>query len=273
MLPCSLAIESVRMSAQAETVLSIEHVAVHFQGLVAIADMTFSVREGEIVGLIGPNGAGKTTAFNVITGFLKPTSGEVRYRSTLLNGLKPHEIASLGLVRTFQRTSVFRTRTVFENVLTGLHRRGRTNIWQSLLRTPREQESERQLVADTNEILQFVGLGQRASEAAGNLPYGEQRLLGVAMALAVKPSMLLLDEPVSGMNASETARFTQLVRKIGASGVTVLLVEHDMPMVMQVSDRIVVLNHGRIIAEGTPAQIQNNPEVIRAYLGQGKKRA
>ena len=273
MLPSSLAIESAGMSVQAETVLSIEHVAVHFQGLVAIADMTFSVREGEIVGLIGPNGAGKTTAFNVITGFLKPTSGEVRYRSTLLNGLKPHEIASLGLVRTFQRTSVFRTRTVFENVLTGLHRRGQTNIWQALLRTPREKESERQLVNDTNEILQFVGLGQRASEAAGNLPYGEQRLLGVAMALAVKPSMLLLDEPVSGMNAAETARFTQLVRKIGASGVTILLVEHDMPMVMQVSDRIVVLNHGRIIAEGAPAEIQSNPEVIRAYLGQGKKRA
>jgi len=273
MLPHNLAIESARMSVQGETVLSVEHVAVHFQGLVAIADMTFSVREGEIVGLIGPNGAGKTTAFNVITGFLKPTSGEVRYRSTLLNGLKPHEIASLGLVRTFQRTSVFRTRTVFENVLTGLHRRGQTNIWQALLRTRREKESERQLADDTNEILQFVGLGQRASEAAGNLPYGEQRLLGVAMALAVKPSMLLLDEPVSGMNAAETARFTQLVRKIGASGVTILLVEHDMPMVMQVSDRIVVLNHGRIIAEGSPAEIQNNPEVIRAYLGQGKKRA
>jgi branched-chain amino acid transport system ATP-binding protein len=261
------------MNAQAETVLVIEHVAVHFEGLVAIADMTFSVRAGEIVGLIGPNGAGKTTAFNVITGFLKPTSGEVRYRSTLLNGLKPHEIAELGLVRTFQRTSVFRTRSVFENVMTGLHRSGQSNIWQSLLRTPRDKESEQRLVNDANEILQFVGLEQRASEAAGNLPYGEQRLLGVAMALAVKPSMLLLDEPVSGMNASETARFIQLVKKIGASGVTILLVEHDMPMVMQVCDRIVVLNHGRIIAEGGPAEIQNNPEVIRAYLGQGKKRA
>ena len=169
------------MSVQAETVLSIEHVAVHFEGLVAIADMTFSVRAGEIVGLIGPNGAGKTTAFNVITGFLKPTSGDVRYRSTSLNGLKPHEIAALGLVRTFQRTSVFRNSSVFENVLTGLHCRGRSNIWQSLLKTRREKEAERQLIHDANEILQFVGLERRASEAAGNLPYGEQRLLGVAM--------------------------------------------------------------------------------------------
>jgi branched-chain amino acid transport system ATP-binding protein len=261
------------MNVQVQTVLSIEHVAVHFEGLVAIADMTFSVCAGEIVGLIGPNGAGKTTAFNVITGFLKPTSGEVRYRTTLLNGLKPHEIAALGLVRTFQRTSVFRNSNVFENVLTGLHCRGRSNVWQSLLKTRHEKESERQLVNDANEILRFVGLEQRALEAAGNLPYGEQRLLGLALALAVKPSMLLLDEPVSGMNPSETARFIQLVKKIGASGVTILLVEHDMPMVMQVSDRIVVLNHGRIIAEGSPAEIQSNPGVIRAYLGQGKKRA
>ncbi len=261
------------MNAAPETVLSIEKVSVHFGGLVAISEMTFDVRAGEIVGLIGPNGAGKTTAFNVITGFLRQTGGDVRYRGGLLNGLKPHEIAQRGLVRTFQRTSVFQERTVFQNVLTGLHCRGRSKLWDMILRTRLEYESEREMVDAANEILRFVGLEHRAREQAGVLPYGEQRLMGVALALAVKPTMLLLDEPVSGMNPAETARFVKLVEKISESGVTILLVEHDMPMVMEVCDRIVVLNYGRIIAEGTPAEIQNNPEVIRAYLGQGKKRA
>ena len=257
------------MAASAEIALSIEHVAVHFDGLVAISDLDFTVREGEIVGLIGPNGAGKTTAFNVFTGFLKPTAGEVRYRGTLLNGLKPHEIAGLGLVRTFQRTSIFQNNSVFENVLTGLHRRGRSTLWDTLLALPRERASEAELADRAREILRVVGIERRAEELAGALPYGEQRLVGIALALAADPTMLLLDEPVSGMNEAESAR----VETIRASGVTVLLVEHDMPMVMQVSDRIVVLNSGTIIAEGPPAAIQNNPDVIRAYLGEGRKRA
>jgi branched-chain amino acid transport system ATP-binding protein len=261
------------VTASAEVVLSIEHVAVRFGGLVAISDLDFVVRAGEIVGLIGPNGAGKTTAFNVITGFLKPTAGQVRYRSSLLTGLKPHQIAGLGLVRTFQRTSVFQNNTVFQNVLIGLHRRGRSSLWQTLLALPGESRCERELADEAHRVLQLVGLEQRAFQLAGTLPYGEQRLLGIALALAVKPSMLLLDEPVSGMNPAETARCMQLLENIRASGVTILLVEHDMPMVMTVSDRIVVLNYGRIIAEGPPAAIQNNPEVIRAYLGEGKKRA
>jgi branched-chain amino acid transport system ATP-binding protein len=261
------------MTAPAEPILSIDNIAVHFGGLIAISDVTFDVKAGEIVGLIGPNGAGKTTAFNVITGFQRPTKGEVRYRSHALTGMKPHDIAKLGLVRTFQRTSVFQERTVFQNVLTGLHCSGRSTLFDTLLQSRRERASERELVDAAHDILRFVGLEQRADEPAGVLPYGEQRLVGVALALAVRPKMLLLDEPVSGMNHTETARFVKLVEKINASGVTILLVEHDMPMVMQVCNRIVVLNYGRIIAEGKPAEIQNNPEVIRAYLGQGKKRA
>ncbi|WP_194388169.1 ABC transporter ATP-binding protein [Bradyrhizobium sp. CCBAU 51765] len=249
--------------------MTIDQVAVRFGGLVAISDMSFTVGEGEIVSLIGPNGAGKTTAFNVMTGFLTPSAGRVTYRNTALAGLKPHQIADLGLIRTFQRTSVFPNDTVHDNLLIGLHRQGRVRLIDAILGLPGARASERRLRQRAGELLEWVGLERRAHDAAGSLSYGEQRLVGVALALAAEPSMLLLDEPVSGMNASETHRFVELIRSIRDRGITILLVEHDMPMVMTVSDRIVVLNYGRIIAEGTPDVIRNDPAVIEAYLGHG----
>ncbi|MCJ2022161.1 ABC transporter ATP-binding protein [Methylobacterium sp. E-065] len=252
-------------------ILSIEHVGVRFGGLVAIADLHFDVHEGEIVSLIGPNGAGKTTAFNVMTGFLKPSQGEVRFRGTSLRDLPPHAITRLGLARTFQRTSVFPDDTVFDNVMIGLHRMGaaagRVPVIDALL--GRAAAGERVVRARAEALLEWVGLAGRAHEKAGALAYGEQRLVGVALALATEPTMLLLDEPVSGMNASETRVFVRLIRQIRERGVTILLVEHDMPMVMEVSDRIVVLNYGRLIAEGPPDRIRTDPAVIKAYLGQG----
>jgi branched-chain amino acid transport system ATP-binding protein len=253
--------------------MTIEQVAVRFGGLVAISDMNFSVGEGEIVSLIGPNGAGKTTAFNVMTGFLEPSAGRVTYRDTLLNGLKPHQIADLGLIRTFQRTSVFPNDTVYDNLLIGLHRQVRVRLLDAILGLPGARASERKLRQRASELIEWVGLERRAHDPAGSLSYGEQRLVGVALALAAEPSMLLLDEPVSGMNASETHRIVELIRSIRDRGITILLVEHDMPMVMTVSDRIVVLNYGRIIAEGTPDVIRNDPAVIEAYLGHGAGRA
>ena len=187
---------------------------VHFGGLVAIADMSFAVERGRAASsLIGPNGAGKTTAFNVVTGFLRPTQGEVRYRGVSLNGLKPHEVANLGLVRTFQKTSVFQNNTVFENVLIGLHRHGRATVWRRCSRCRACAGRGSELREEAWEILDFVGLERRAGELGGALPYGEQRLLEVAVALAAQPSMLLLDEPVSGMNASETASFIELLEQ------------------------------------------------------------
>ena len=253
--------------------LEVRKLSVRFGGLLAVEDLSLEVREAEVLSLIGPNGAGKTTAFNAITGYLAPSSGAIFFRGKDLKGLKTHQIAAHGLVRTFQKTSLFAGRSALQNVLTGLHLRARQTPLAILLGLPYVAREERELENEARRILRFVGLEGRAPELAGALPYGEQRLLEVAIALAAKPRLLLLDEPVSGMNASETASFMAKLADIRALGITVLLVEHDMKMVMGVSDRVVCLSQGRLIASGTPAEIQRNPEVIKAYLGEKYARA
>jgi branched-chain amino acid transport system ATP-binding protein len=253
--------------------LGVDGLSIRFGGLVAVDSATFEVREGEVLSLIGPNGAGKTTAFNAITGYLAPSAGEIRFRGTRLNGLRPNQVAALGLVRTFQKTSVFGGRSVLENILIGLHLRSQQRPLAIMLGLPSVAREERALEMEARRILEFVDLGARALELGSALPYGEQRLLEIAVALAARPQLLLLDEPVSGMNPVETASFMAKLAEIRALGITVLLVEHDMKMVMGVSDRIVCLNQGRIIANGTPSEIQRDPEVIRAYLGEKYARA
>lgn len=247
---------------------SVKELSVRFGGLLAIESLSFEVREGEVLSLIGPNGAGKTSAFNAITGYLPPSTGEIVFRGTRLNGLRPNRVAELGLVRTFQKTSVFGGRSALENILIGLHLRSKQTALAVILGLPSVAREERELEAEARRILEFAGLGARANELGGALAYGEQRLLEIAVALAARPKLLLLDEPVSGMNPVETVSFMAKLAEIRALGVTVLLVEHDMKMVMGVSDRIVCLSQGRVIASGTPAEIRSDPEVIRAYLGE-----
>jgi branched-chain amino acid transport system ATP-binding protein len=261
------------MSGHAGTELVVEGLTIRFGGLTAVDGMAFEVRAGEVLSLIGPNGAGKTTAFNAITGYIEPAAGEIRFRGARLSGLKPNAIAALGVVRTFQKTSVFTGQTVHDNVLIGLHLRSKQRPLAILLGLPSVAREEKQLAGEAWEILRFVGLEPRGRQIASSLPYGELRLLEVAIALAARPKLLLLDEPVSGMNPVETASFMRLLAQIRTLGITVLLVEHDMKMVMGVSDRIICLNHGRIIASGSPVEIRGDPEVIRAYLGERYARA
>jgi branched-chain amino acid transport system ATP-binding protein len=250
--------------------LRVEDLAVDFGGVAALAGVSFTVPAGTITSLIGPNGAGKTTAFNAITGYLRPRRGRVAFGGETLTHQRPCDIARRGVVRTFQKTSVFPALSVLDNVLIGLHLRGRAGFAAIVAGRRSVAAEEARLREEAAAIIGFVGLGHRRAGEAGRLPYGEQRLVELAVALAAQPKLLLLDEPGAGMTGVEKDRLVELIRRVRERGVTVLLVEHDMRLVMGISDTVIVLNHGRVIAEGPPALIQVHPEVIRAYLGSAR---
>jgi branched-chain amino acid transport system ATP-binding protein len=248
-------------------ILAVDRISKQFGGVRAVNDVSIEVRQGEIFGLIGPNGAGKTTTFNLISGRFPLSAGEVRLMGQRITGMRPDRIAALGVARTFQGTRIFPRLTVAENIETALFASHRLGFWEDWLGLTRAREARQAIKREAADILAFVGLSALADSEAGSLAYAHQSLLGIGLALALKPKLILLDEPFAGMNPRETADAARMVRRIRDSGVTVLLVEHDMAAVMGVCDRIVVLDQGAKIAEGTPAEIRANQRVIEAYLG------
>ena len=248
--------------------LEVEDLTVRFGGLTAVDSVSFAVDEREIVGLIGPNGAGKTTCFGLITGFIEPTAGHVRFRGQPITGWPPHRIARHGAARTFQKTSLFPRLTVHQNVMIGQQARVTPAVWPALLKTPAQQRELAAVRRRADEILEFLAMSAVRDVDARALSYGEQRHLAIAIALAAQPTLLMLDEPAAGLTPAESRRLMDLVGRIREQGIAVLLVEHDMKVVMGLCDRIVVLDHGQKIAEGPPRAIRENPDVIRVYLGE-----
>jgi branched-chain amino acid transport system ATP-binding protein len=247
--------------------LEVKNLTMQFGGVVALKEVNLHVSAGEIAALIGPNGAGKTTVFNVVTGYYQPTTGDVSLNSQSMLGLKSHKIARLGLARTFQNIRLFGDMTALENVMTGSDARNKVGLIGSIFGTTRSRQDEKLSHSRAAELLNFMGISHRSGQLARNLPYGDQRRLEIARALALEPKVLLLDEPAAGFNPQEKVELGELIKKIRDAGFAVLLIEHDMSLVMKISDRVSVLDFGQKIAEGTPSEIQSNQKVIDAYLG------
>lgn len=250
-----------------DKILRVEKIRKEFGGLVAVDDVSFDVSAGEIFGIIGPNGAGKTTMFNLITGVYPVTSGRTYFQDSLITGKHVYQIAALGISRTFQNLKLLGGQTVLDNVMLGQHTKISSNFLASAFRLKREQEEEERALEYCMDVLRFVGLDSRWDVPAGSLPYGDQRLLEIARALCTQPSLIFLDEPAAGMNSNETGRLTELIYKIREKGVTPVVIEHDMKLIMGICENIIVLEHGALICQGDPEKVKNDPRVIEAYLG------